>query len=373
MTENLRRKLLLLPLERWIPQTDFLGIIYCGNDYAVASRGALAVEGAHQWRLKDTIDRNWMAMYQVLPAMDEAAMLAAAPAPGAIPDVAHAIGEKALSLLAKKTMRCGGCGSKVGSQVLSRALKRIKHQIPSNSSVVAGVGDDAALVHCPSNDPYLVHTVDYVKSFVSDPFIFGQITALHSLSDLHAMNGVAVSALALCVIPYGPEEMVEDSLVQVLAGACKVLAADKDDEVDEEIRKRWGGDSRESLGCALVGGHTSEGSDLALGFAVNGVAAAGGVLHKGSPCIPRLICGAMVADVIILTKPLGKVYCGGTCMCCGTCFSGAYFVLHVYLCYRNWNSAGCEHEGASPCQVDASLFRQHAALQQARCSHHRVC
>jgi len=312
LTENLRRKLLQLPLERWIPQTDFLGIIYCGNNYAVASRGALAVEGAHQWRLKDTIDRNWMAMYQVLPPMDEAAMLAAAPAPGAIPDVAYAIGEKALNLLAKKTMRCGGCGSKVGSQVLSRALKRIKHQIPSNSSVIAGVGDDAALVRVPTaaeedtgSAPYLVHTVDYVKSFVSDPYIFGQITALHSLSDLHAMNGVAVSALAVCVLPYGPEEMVEDSLVQVLAGACKVLAADKDDEIDVKMRERWGGGSRESLGCALVGGHTSEGTELALGFAVNGVASPDNVLHKGSPCVPRLLGGTMCSDVIILTKPLG--------------------------------------------------------------------
>lgn len=309
LTENLRRKLLQIPLEKWTPQTDFLGIIYCGNEYAVASRGALAVEGAHQWRLKDTIDRNWMAMYQVLPPMDEAAMLAKAPAPGSIPDIAYAIGDKALNLLAKKTMRCGGCGSKVGSQVLTRALKRIKHQIPTNSSVIAGVGDDAALVRAPigqgEDAPYLVHTVDYVKSFVTDPFIFGQITALHSLSDLHAMNGVAVSALALCVVPYGPEEMVEDSLVQVLAGAAKVLAADRDDDVDMEIRKRWGGEGRLSEGCALVGGHTSEGTELALGFAINGVAAPNNVLHKGSPSIPRLIGGVLLHDVIILTKPLG--------------------------------------------------------------------
>lgn len=313
LTENLRRKLLSLPLEKWTPQTDFLGIIYCGNDYAVASRGALAVEGAHQWRLKDTIDRNWMAMYQVLPPMDEAAMLAAAPAPGAIPDVAYAIGEKALSLLSKKTMRCGGCGSKVGSQVLSRALKRIQHQMPSNASVIAGVGDDAALVRLPTCTgadstcaPFLVHTVDFVKSFISDPFVFGQITALHSLSDLHAMNGVAVSALAVCVIPYGPEDMVEDSLVQVLAGACKVLAADRDDEVDVQMRQRWGGGALESQGCALVGGHTSEGTELALGFAVNGLASPDSVLHKGSPCIPRLLNGVTYSDVIILTKPLGR-------------------------------------------------------------------
>ena len=173
-------------------------------------------------------------MYQTLPDMEE--MMKSKPhvAEDSIPEIAYLMGQNTLDLLAKKTMRCGGCGSKVGAQILSRVLKRIKYQIPNNPYVIAGVGDDAALVKASctdnssgeevnilsnnQNNPTLVHTVDYVKSFVSDPFIFGQITALHALSDIHAMNGIAISALAVCVIPYAPEEIVEDTLVHVLAG-----------------------------------------------------------------------------------------------------------------------------------------------------------
>jgi len=58
-----------------------------------------------------------------------------------------------------------------------------------------------------------------------------------------------ISALALCVLPYGPEKLVENDLTQLLAGLCSILK--------EET-------------CALVGGHTSEGSDLAVGLSVNG-------------------------------------------------------------------------------------------------------
>ena len=231
---NIRKKFLNLPLEIWEPQVEFLGIIFTGNDHAIAARGSLAVESNYLWKLKDNIDRKWMRMYQILPDMEE--MMKNAPIPtDIIPEIAYTMGENTLELLAKKTMRCGGCGSKVGAQVLSRVLKRIKVKIPTNPYVITGVGDDAALIksYLPTvdtvqqseqnnrlavNPTTLVHTVDFVKSFHSDPYIFGQITALHALSDIHAMNGIAVSALAVCVVPYGPEHIVEDTLVQILAG-----------------------------------------------------------------------------------------------------------------------------------------------------------
>lgn len=90
------------------------------------------------------------------------------------------------------------------------------------------VGDDAALVRLPFSNaatPILsVHSIDYFRSFLSDPFILGKIAAVHALSgtflpqlpvftdlDLHAMGARPVSALALCVLPYGPEKQVEFS------------------------------------------------------------------------------------------------------------------------------------------------------------------
>lgn len=93
------------------------------------------------------------------------------------------------------------------------------------------IGDDAALVQAPQ-DPssILVHTIDYFKSFLSDPYIVGRIAASHALSgigseimfvimsflilwiDIYAMNGVAVSCLALCVVPYASEKEVFENL-----------------------------------------------------------------------------------------------------------------------------------------------------------------
>lgn len=118
--------------------------------------------------------------------------------------------------------------------MLSRALKQVRDMMyTGRPEVVAGVGfqagDDAALVVPPAPPAYLVHTIDYFRSFVSDPYVFGQIAANHALSggllrsvlhgtseltailgfsDVHAMNGEPVSALALCVVPYGPEDKV---------------------------------------------------------------------------------------------------------------------------------------------------------------------
>lgn len=146
--------------------------------------------------------------------------------------------------------RCAGCGSKVGASVLSRAMKRVKkYNASRRPEVLAGIGDDAAIVKPPSEDGVMVQTIDYFKSFVSDPFLFGQIAANHALSDCFAMNADPITALALCTLPYGPEKVVEDELVHMLAGMCSVLHRE---------------------GCMLVGGHTAEGSEPALGLSVYG-------------------------------------------------------------------------------------------------------
>ncbi|CAM9219595.1 unnamed protein product [Scytosiphon promiscuus] len=123
----------------------------------------------------------------------------------------------------------------------------------------------------------MVHTVDFFRSFVSDPFLFGQIAANHALSDVHAMGADPTTALAIATIPFGGEAQVEGTLEQLLAGALKTL---------------------KEAGCALVGGHTCEGADLALGLSVNGVARGGAssLLGKG---------GAAPGDALVLTKAVG--------------------------------------------------------------------
>jgi selenide,water dikinase len=120
-----------------------------------------------------------------------------------------------------------------------------------------------------------VQTIDYFRSFISDPYLFGKIAANHALSDIHAMNGSPVSALALCVLPFGKEDKVENDLVHMIAGAASVLKSER---------------------CALVGGHSSEGTEVAMGLSVHGTVEPGKALRKGPP---------RIGDKIILTKAIG--------------------------------------------------------------------
>jgi len=119
------------------------------------------------------------------------------------------------------------------------------------------------------------HTVDFFRSFGVDPFMFGRIAAVHSLSDSHAMGARPITALAIAVVPYGVESVVEETLFQMMSGAVEALR---------------------EVNCALIGGHTCEGKELSLGFAVNGAVEIDRVMQKG---------GMSPGEMIILTKPIG--------------------------------------------------------------------
>jgi selenide,water dikinase len=290
LTANLRARLCGQALIPWTPQSDFLGIIGTGSKHAIASKGAFGIEGAYVWDLKDRIDRQWMAGYSTqLPDKEDMMVQMRCAArrklreqsddDDEVPALAKSMGQATIDMLSKARMRCGGCGSKVGAQVLGRALAAVKSRLHARPEVLSGIGgksgDDAAMVQPPVNGEVMVHTIDYFRSFISDPYVFGKVSAMHAISDIHAMNGYPVSALALCVLPYGPEAHTEDALIQMLAGAMDALSAER---------------------CALVGGHTSEGSEAALGLAVNGHVHPERALSKGP--LP-------VGQTIILTKAIG--------------------------------------------------------------------
>lgn len=265
LARNLRLILTGQPLQSFTPQKEVLSLITTGDQYVVASRGALALEGAWLWRLKDQIDKRWMRQYRELPEMEP-------PVAPALP--AGLADDAALQELSSPAMRCGGCGAKVGSTVLNRVLGRLKAVERSDVLVGLNAPDDAAITLPPSGKA-VVHTVDFFRSFIDDPYLFGKIATNHCLGDIFAMGGEPQSALALAVLPHGLEAKVEEQLEQLMAGALEVLRAEN---------------------ATLVGGHTAEGAELAFGLSVNGLVSPAKLLRKG---------GLQPGDRLILIKPLG--------------------------------------------------------------------
>ena len=309
LAENLRRSLRDEPLKAYHPQRDWLSLISTGDQHAVASRGALGFAGDWVWRWKDHIDRSFMRKFTELPEM-------ASDRPSAVASLALSA-EESLQAISALAMRCGGCGAKVGANVLSRALAAIEPIERSDVLIGLHSPDDAAVVRVPPGKA-VVQTVDFFRAFIDDPYVFGQVAANHALGDVFAMGAEPQTATAIVTVPPGLERKVEDLLTQMMAGAVKVLNA---------------------AGCALVGGHTGEGAELALGFAINGLIdeQMSGVMRKG---------GMQPGDVLLLTKPIG---------------TGTLFAAHArYAAKGRWIDAALQSMVLSN-QTGADILRTHGA------------
>ncbi|WP_374666234.1 selenide, water dikinase SelD [Ramlibacter sp.] len=272
LAENLRRSVQEQPLRPYRPQRRWLALITTGDRHAVASRGALGFAGDWVWQWKDWIDRRFMRRFNDLPPMQASA------APSPSPDTSSLAldADESRQAISAIAMRCGGCGAKVGTDVLSRALGSLQPVERDDVLIGLHAPDDAAIVRVPPGMA-MVHTVDFFRAFIDDPWVFGRVAANHALGDIFAMGAQPQSATAIVTVPPGLEAKVEDLLRQMMAGAVDVLNA---------------------AGCALVGGHTGEGRELALGFAINGLIPEGltGVLRKG---------GMQAGQALVLTKPIG--------------------------------------------------------------------
>jgi selenide, water dikinase len=243
LAENLRRAATGQGLRTWKPQRDALVIMGLGHGRAIAWRNGIALQGHKVAWLKDRIDRRWMRMYTEMQMEPD-------------PDA---------------PMRCGGCGAKVGADVLTAALATLP---PVETPDLLTTLDDAAVLKPPLGK-LLVQSVDHFRAFLDDPFVFGQIAAAHALSDLYAMGAEPWTALAIASVPYASSPKMRAELSAMLLGASEILR---------------------QAGCALVGGHSGEAAEPALGFSVTGLIDSGKILRKS---------GLQPGDQLILTKPLG--------------------------------------------------------------------
>jgi len=309
---NLRNTLAGLPREPYVPQREFLILISTGDRRAIASRGPFTL-GPHPWlwAWKDRIDRQFMAKFADLRAM---------PKPGAGNQPSErGLWEQLTGKTSEPAMRCSGCGAKLGSNALGRALQRVQREIPQaeRGDIAIGLdaGEDAAALWLPPGQ-VLVQTTDYFPALVDDPYRLGQIAATHALGDLFAMGAEPQSAQAIATLPEQSPAQQEELLYQLLAGATDAL------------RQCY---------AVLVGGHTTIGSELAFGLTCNGFGHPDQLLRKG---------GLQPGQALILTKALG---------------TGALFAAAMRLRAKGrWLQAATESMLRSN-QEAAAALRQHQA------------
>jgi len=118
-----------------------------------------------------------------------------------------------------------------------------------------------------------VQTLDFFTPIVDDPFLFGQIAAANSLSDVYAMGGRPVTAMNIVGIP--EDKVPPEAVIDILKGGA------------EKVRE---------AGCLVVGGHTIQNPEPIYGLSVTGIVPLKGYFSNA---------GANAGDVLVLTKPLG--------------------------------------------------------------------
>ena len=167
----------------------------------------------------------------------------------------------------------GGCGCKLAPAVLGELMARVPPgPIPANLLVGLETGDDAAVWRLSGTEA-LVATTDFFTPIVDDPRDFGRIAAANALSDVYAMGGTPILALALLGLPLGklPTQIAAD----ILAGGAAICA---------------------QAGIPVAGGHSIDSPEPLYGLVALGLVHPDRILRNA---------GARPGDALILTKALG--------------------------------------------------------------------
>ena len=157
---------------------------------------------------------------------------------------------------------------------LSDIVKDFAGKAKTDPNLLVGfeTGDDAG-VYRLTDEVALVQTVDYITPVVDDPFLYGQVAAANSISDVYAMGGRPLTAMNLCNFP--ARNIDKASLRKILEGGFSKI---------------------KEAGATLVGGHTVRDDELKYGLSVTGL------IHP-----KRILTNAAArpGDHLVLTKPIG--------------------------------------------------------------------
>ncbi|OUW00619.1 MAG: selenide, water dikinase SelD [Betaproteobacteria bacterium TMED156] len=169
--------------------------------------------------------------------------------------------------------RGGGCGCKIEPKVLHEILKdTIKMPIPDEVIVGINTSDDAAVYQINENQ-VLIATTDFFTPIVDDPEHFGEIAATNAISDVYAMGGKPIFALAIVCMP--TKILTTEQISKILNGGKKICI---------------------KAGIPIVGGHTIDSEEPIYGLIVLGLA---------SPENIRKNSNAKIGNKLILGKPIG--------------------------------------------------------------------
>jgi len=168
--------------------------------------------------------------------------------------------------------RGAGCGCKISPQVLEEILHS-QITFPDHKLLVGNSSNDDAAVYDLGNGNALISTTDFFMPIVDNAFDFGQIAAANAISDIYAMGGKPILAIALLGWPV--EKLPASLAKEVMEGAREICT---------------------KAGIALAGGHSIDSAEPFFGLSVNGLVPTNNLKKNNT---------ANVGDVFFLTKSLG--------------------------------------------------------------------
>ncbi len=255
-------------LKTFHPKKNVLSLITIGNRKALVHQDSPSILRwmwpSLLWTVKDWIDRRFMNRFQARTFDVN---------PGHVNKVMP-VPKSTLVPEDWQENTCGGCGSKLAASTLTQSLNKL--EIPKDDAVLLGVkdGEDCALTRFSEN-ALCLQSIDQFRSFISDPYLLGQIATQHALSDIYAMGGVAKTVQVGLTLCAASEKIYREDIFQVMSGVLDILT---------------------KSAASLVGGHTGEGSELAIAIAVQGEVEPRQVLRKQL---------TKPGNQLILTKPIG--------------------------------------------------------------------